>query len=105
MRSPSRAILNHNLDDLTLEDLWQLRQIRIATAERQLEQFDRTISDLKTRNLISDLEIVEHDLIKNELLVKIEMLTERMKLSPDMVFEDEVSFYADILTKGLNKKH
>lgn len=94
--TPTNFIVEHHLDDETIEQLNTVRDIRLALARKQLAEIDNTMAELISRNLITADDIAEmRQELEQELLEKIAHLEERQ--GSEHVYFDELSLYVDLI--------
>ena len=90
------VLIQHDLDKKFIEEMEQLRFIRIGLAEKQLENLEETAKGLIDKGLD---ESANNELflqqLKAELIKKVNELKERT-LNKEVFFADEISFYLSI---------
>ncbi len=89
-------ITNMEMDDDTVEDLHTLRNIRIETTRKLLENIDETLENLVELGSISKADVNEEfaDSLRVILTNKLRMLTERS--NQEQFHDDEIALYSDI---------
>lgn len=92
-------VIEHNFDRELLEQIDTLRMIRLGLAEKMLLELDETRDALSTQYPSNDGNIIDKQELQKELKCKISDLRERLKRR-DVIFEDEINFYVDLLDKN-----
>lgn len=90
-------VLDHKIDPQLVEEIESLRIIRLSLAEKLLQDFQGTVSELKSRGLIDD-EATSEDLveIRSGLNEKVVRLRER-SANKGVVFLDEIELYMNLI--------
>lgn len=95
----SSFVIEANLDKQTLEELSILRDVRLDLVKKQLLEAEATIEELIRRDLIPAADKAEYlDELKQELLQKIDRLSQRTDISSNMIHFDELELYVDLLS-------
>lgn len=91
------ALIQHDLDSKTIEEIHELRILRLRLTEQQLANLKDTASRITKQEAFADSEGSEILMmqIKVQLVKKITMLKERIS-QPEVLFPDELAFYLDI---------
>lgn len=92
----SSLVIEHDFDDDIIEQIDTLRTIRLGLAEKMLSQINATADALSASGIASPNMQIDQLELKRELQIKISTLKERLKRR-DVIFEDELNFYADLL--------
>lgn len=100
MKTPSSVVFPHEFDQATLNRINELREERVQLARMMLDNLSGTAEELRARGLL-DEDGGPEDIKGLEALLheRIERFTERLK-RPDVVYDDELSLYVDLLAEG-----
>ncbi|MEN9835675.1 MAG: hypothetical protein RL011_1868 [Pseudomonadota bacterium] len=89
----ANIVFEHQFDKITLEQIIDLRRLRLNMAERMLQDISGTGGALKARGLASDF---SHDELRQELMSRVCELRSRLK-DPTVIYADEIDFYVDLV--------
>ena len=104
MKSTS-VVFEHQFDEELLEQIEDLRAVRLTLAEKMLSDLPKTITDLKAQGLAhGNVPEIDENELRNELEEKIAMLRSRIE-NPDVLYADEISFYVDLIDNDVNMQN
>lgn len=86
-------VIDHDLDEDTVEELQNLRSVRAGLAHKMLVNLENTAAELKRRGLMED---VDTDELRKELLLRCKSLDVRLE-GPEVIYPDELSIYVDLI--------
>lgn len=92
------VVFEHPFDKATLEQIGNLRNLRLQMAESMLRDLSQTKSALLDRGLITD---VKSDELRHELMSRVVMLRQRLK-EPEIIYADELDLYIDLLSQEVD---
>lgn len=92
----ANVVFRQEFDAKTLDHLRTLRETRLTLAERMLFELENTASELEARGLHDNVDMEE---LRQELTNRVETMRARVE-AKDMVFEDEITLYGDLLAEG-----
>ena len=91
------ALIQHDLDKQTIEEINDLRIVRLGIAEKQLKNIKETAQRISQQDGFQDSD--NNDILvmqlRIQLVKKINMLKERVK-NPEVLFPDELAQYLEI---------
>lgn len=91
-------VVDCDLADETVEQLLELRRMRIQIVKQQLDEVDSTLAQLVSRKLIDQKDLAEHRAeLGGELEAKLNELLERERLYPNTVHSSELEMYISML--------
>lgn len=100
------ALIQHDLDKETLDEIYELRLLRLGIAEKQLANIKETAKSIAKQDGFSNAG--ESDILmmklRIELTKKIALLKDRLT-QKDVLFPDEIAFYLDIAQKEISLSH
>ena len=94
----ANVVFEHSFDKLTLEQITELRTMRLNLAENMLKDISATGATLKERGLAGDF---SHEELRQELVARVSELRDRLK-QPNLVYADELDFYIDLVDRELS---
>jgi hypothetical protein len=92
----TNVVFKQEFDEKTLEHLRTLRATRLTLAEKMLFELEKTASEIEARGLYDNVDMEE---LRIELVDRVATMRERVE-QPDMIFEDEITLYSDLLAEG-----
>jgi hypothetical protein len=90
------VVIEHGFDKALLEQIDTLRTIRLGLAEKMLHEIDATADALAELGLVDGRDKIDRAELRKELQDRVTLLRERLK-NPGVIFEDEISLYAELL--------
>lgn len=91
------VVFKHSFDKSMLEQIDTLRTIQLTQAEAWLKNLDGVAMQLEERGLIEGgAGAVNRLELRRELEERCRTLRQRLS-QPDVIYEDEISFYVDLL--------
>ena len=95
-------VYEHQFDEELLEQLENLRTVRLNLAEKMLSELPKTMTNLKAQGLPGGHHlVVDEKELRKELEDKVSLFRSRIK-HPDIVYADEISFYVDLIDNDVN---
>jgi hypothetical protein len=94
----ANVVFEHQFDRATLEQISELRRMRLSLAESMLKDVGGTGGALKAKGLASGF---SHDELRQELMSRVCELRSRLS-EPNVVYADEIDFYIDIVGHELD---
>lgn len=92
--SSGTPIYEHGFSDEMLEDLKELRSMRVDLVKKQIADVVQTQQDIMERDLFGS-EVVSVDELREALLEKLEVLEVRLE-NPKAIYTDEIEFFLDV---------
>ena len=90
------VVIQNGFDKTLLEQIDTLRTIRLGMAENMLQEIESTASALESLGFVGNSTAIDRAELRKELQDRIAVLRARIK-NRDVIYEDEISFYVDLL--------
>ncbi|MBM4251228.1 MAG: hypothetical protein FJ146_04615 [Deltaproteobacteria bacterium] len=92
----ANVVFEHPFDKTTLEQINDLRRLRLSMAETMLQDVSGTGGSLRERGLASDF---SNDELRQELMMRVCELRSRLS-EPNVIYADEIDFYIDLMDQN-----
>jgi len=92
----ANVVISHEFDPEIIQEIQDLREVRLKCAEKMLADLDWTSEQIKLKDSMKEHPEIDFDELRSELTQRIETLQERVE-SRGVIFADEIARYMELV--------